>query len=72
MTVDCAIRPGLIRVLLDGDPEPILISWDRRLTILPGVELTVKQHSGLGQRIRLLFEAPRELRIRERPYEGHR
>jgi len=62
-------RPGLVAVTVDGEPDPILLSWDRKLTILPGVNVTIDRATSYSQRIKFFFEAPRSVRIRELPYE---
>jgi len=69
ITAAQVIRPGLVKVEIDGEPEPVLVSWDRKLTILPGVTITVHRVVCFSEKITLLFAAPRSVRIRELPYE---
>lgn len=63
------IRPGLVSVSIDGEPDSILVAWDRKLTILPEVAVTVDRAVCYSQRIKFFFDAPRSVRIRELPYE---
>lgn len=64
------IQPGQVRCMIDGEAEPIILSWDRKLEILPNVLLTVKRNTPcFSKSIRLMFGAPRDIYIRELPYE---
>lgn len=65
-------RPGLVEMTIDGETDPVTISWDRRLEILPAVYLTVDRTACYTNKIKLFFDAPRTIKIREQPYEPPR
>lgn len=62
-------RPGLVSVMVVGEPDPVLLSWDRKLELFPGVKVTIERVTNYSQRIKFFFEAPRSVHIRELPYE---
>lgn len=68
ITVQSVIRPGLVQIMVHGETEPTLLSWDRKLTLFPGVGVTVDRAVSYSKRIKLFFDAPRSIRIRELPY----
>lgn len=60
------LQPGVVRLQVEGENEPFLISWDRKLEVLPDVRVTVNRTSPCySLRIVLGFEAPRHIQIRE-------
>lgn len=62
-------RPGLVSIMVDGEPDPVLLSWDRKLPLFPSVNVTIDRATTYSPRIKFFFEAPRSVRIRELPYE---
>ena len=69
ITALSVIRPGVVELAIEGEPEPTLISWDRKLELFPNVKVTVDRSVCYSTRIKLFFEAPRSIRIRELPYD---
>lgn len=64
------IQPGQVRIEIDGEDLPTILSWDRKLELFPSVKVSIKRHTtSYSKRVRLIFEAPRHIYIRELPYE---
>lgn len=66
-TVLSMTAPGVVLVHVDGEPAPVPVSWDRKVELFPGVLVAIERNLGFAQRIKFLFDAPREVRIRELP-----
>lgn len=69
----CTVLPmvssGVVHLRLDGEPDPVPVGWDRKVELFPSVWVAIERNLGFGQRIKFLFDAPREVRIREIPNE---
>lgn len=63
------VRPGLVSLSIPGEPEPVMVSWDRKLEVFPDVNVTVDRATCYSHSIKFFFDAPRAVRIRELPYE---
>lgn len=63
------IHPGVVAIAVDTEADPVLLSWDRKLALFPEVVVTVARPPGFSQRVKLLFDAPKTVRIRELPHE---
>ena len=62
-------RPGVVEFRVEGEDLPLTVSCDRKLEIFPDVKITVDRATCYSSRIKLFFEAPRSIVIRELPYE---
>lgn len=64
------LQPGQVRIEVEGEDLTTILSWDRKLELFPNVIVSVKRHTtSYSKRIKLVFEAPRHIFIREVPYE---
>lgn len=68
-TVGTMRSPGVVEVYVEGESSPVLVSWDRKLELFPGVQVSMERNLGFSHRVKFLFDAPRSVRIRERPYD---
>lgn len=62
-------RPGMVELRIEGEDLTTMLSCDRKLEIFPNVKVTVDRAVCYSSRIKFFFDAPRDIRIRELPYE---
>lgn len=62
LTVVEILRPGVVRLTLEGEP-PFIASWDRPCEVLPRVKLLIDLRKSTGLWINLLLDAPKTIPI---------
>lgn len=70
VTVGMLRSPGLVEVAVDGEPEAVPISADRKVELFPKVFVSMERNKTLTSRIKFLFDAPRSVFIRELPNDA--
>ena len=63
------IAPGVVQLEVEGEAQPVTVSWDRKLDLFPGVRVTLERGVSMAPRIKFMFDAPRSVKIRELPDE---
>lgn len=58
---------GKVTFSLDGDPEPVVVLWDRKTLVLPEVAMFVSLNEARSSQVRLAVEAPRSIKIKRVP-----
>jgi hypothetical protein len=69
MTVGPMRSPYVVEVTMDGEP-PFLLGSDRKTEVLPGVFVSIGYNPNMTNTLKFLFDAPREVKIRELPDDG--
>lgn len=69
LTVGPVVQPGVVHVTVDGEHRPTSIMCDRMLELFPEVRVSMERNISMSKRVKLLFDAPRRIHIRELPYD---
>ena len=69
LTVGVLKSPGLVELFVSGEPSFVLVSSDRLVEIFPSVFVSMERNKQMSNKVKLLFNAPREVLIREHIYE---
>ena len=69
LTVGTLRAPGVVQVSVDQEPEPFVVSADRKVEVFPNVFVSMERNKAMPNRVKFLFDAPRAVRIREQPYD---
>lgn len=72
LVVQRLLTPDVLEATVDSEPDPVLIGADRKLEVFPRVFVSFERNHMLKRKIKLLFDAPPSVVIRDQPYERER
>ena len=68
--VDRILMPGRVRLTIDGENEPVIVSWDRKFELFPEITITMHRDAHYPRRIKLVLEAPDHIHVSKPQNEG--